>query len=130
MVRPQKLFSANRILAWFLGTPFTSYPQRLQGHGGRRFSACRDVKTSWQCAFRGGGIATWWHTVVLIYKNRNDELSSGVQGNATACAGSRQELPPHDAALEMHLASLIAVSPPSTPVFMGRTCNQGMSACR
>lgn len=28
-VRPQKLFSANRMTAWFLGTPLTSYPQRL-----------------------------------------------------------------------------------------------------
>jgi len=28
-VRPQKLFSANRMTAWFLGTPLTSYPHRL-----------------------------------------------------------------------------------------------------
>lgn len=33
MVRPQKLPRANRILARFLGTPFTSYPQRLGGKG-------------------------------------------------------------------------------------------------
>ena len=29
-VLPQKLFSAKSTLAWFLGTPFTSYPHRLQ----------------------------------------------------------------------------------------------------
>ena len=29
-VLPQKLLSANRMTAWFLGTPFTSYPHRLQ----------------------------------------------------------------------------------------------------
>ena len=29
-VLPQKLFSTKSTFAWFLGTPLTSYPHRLQ----------------------------------------------------------------------------------------------------
>ena len=138
-VRPQKLFCAKSTLAWFLGTPFTSYPQRLRPPFCPQHAACGWGRQQRSFSYTCLALAGQMHNSDMCAQARTMRLH-----NADTCV--RQYESRHYTILmrlcaqicilsyrgtgktvqqrRSHRASLMAVSPPSTPVFIGSTCSQ------